>query len=168
MLLCDLVGPLALFYGLRAAGVGVWLSVLLGGLPPVAYAVYKLIVDRVIDGFALFIVSLLLLGAVVSLLTGDPRLLLAKDGWITGVAGLWFLLSLRFGEPFLLTAIRPFMVGDRAAVLDQAWAKPHVRSGLRFLTALWGVALILDAVLRVVLAYRCRSTRCRWRAPCST
>ncbi|MFC7184390.1 hypothetical protein ACFQMG_33045, partial [Kitasatospora paranensis] len=36
-----------------------------------------------------------------ALVGASPRFLLAKDGWLTGVAGLWFLISIRARRPLL-------------------------------------------------------------------
>lgn len=77
----------------------------------------------------------------------------AKDGWITGVIGLVFLATLR-GQPFIYRVLSSVARGDKRAELERNWqASPTFRHVMRRLTAVWGVGLLLDSVVRVVLAY---------------
>ncbi|GAA3432767.1 VC0807 family protein [Kutzneria kofuensis] len=149
----NLVAPLALFYGLRAAGVDQWLALVLGAIPPTVHAVYGVVVRRKIDALALFTLSILVLSVATSFVTGSPRFLLAKDGWMTAVAGLWILVTL-WRTPFLQQFVLSFTTGDahERAVIN--WRdSPTYRHVLRMATVMWGVGLVADAVVRVVLAY---------------
>lgn len=149
----NLVAPLALFYGLRAAGVDQWLALVLGAIPPTAHAVHGVIVRRKIDALALFTLSILGLSVVTSFVTGSPRFLLAKDGWMTAIAGVWILATL-WRTPFLQQFLLSFTSGETHERFVLSWRdSPTYRHVLRMATVMWGVGLLGDSVVRVVLAY---------------
>ena len=52
------------------------------------------------------------------LLFAGPRFLLAKDGLLTAVWGLWFLATIRFRRPTAFVMARPFMEGRHAFSAD--------------------------------------------------
>ncbi|MFG1958893.1 VC0807 family protein [Nonomuraea sp. NPDC049028] len=152
-LVLNVAAPLAIFYGLRAAGVGQWLALALGVVPPGVRAVWTVTKRRRVDGLAVFTLSILVLSVAVSFLTGSTRFLLAKDGWMTAVAGLWMLATLP-RTPFYHQAIRSFTTGATHERAEIAWRdSPAFRHMMRVATAIWGVGLVLDAGVRVVLAY---------------
>lgn len=107
----DLVVPLALFYGLRAAGVGIYLALLAGALASGITAVFVVATRRRLDGIAVFVVTTMLLSVGVSLLTGSTRFLLAKEGWLTAGTGVWFLGSLWARRPLAFQFSRPLLEG---------------------------------------------------------
>jgi len=149
----NLVAPLGIFYGLRAAGVDQWLALMLGGVPPTVHAVYTAIARRRLDGLALFTLTILLGSVATSFVVGSPRFLLAKDGWMTAVAGTWILITLR-GKPFLQQFVQSLTTGDAHERVEANWRdSPTFRHVMRIATAFWGVGLVLDAGVRVVLAY---------------
>ncbi|WP_067177260.1 VC0807 family protein [Microtetraspora niveoalba] len=152
-LIVNVAAPLAVFYGLRAAGADQWLALTLGVLPPGVRAMWTVATRRRIDALALFTVSILVLSVAVSFLAGSPRFLLAKDGWMTAVGGLWILATLP-RTPFYFQVIRSFTAGATRERAETAWRESTAfRHMLRVATAIWGVGLVLDAGVRVVLAY---------------
>lgn len=149
----NLVAPLAVFYGLRAAGVDQWLALVLGVIPPGIRAVQTIVTRRRIDPLAVFALGILVISVAVSFVAGGPRLLLAKDGWMTGVAGIGILATLLW-TPFYFHAIRSFTPSATRERAEAAWHEsPSFRHVMRVATAIWGVGLVLDAGVRVVLAY---------------
>lgn len=157
----NLAAPIALYYGLRAAGVGISLALIVGAVAPALGAVVKLIRRERLDFLGLYLMTMLLLGAGVALLTGSPRFLLAKDGWLTGVSGVWMLLSVRSQRPLTFLFARPLlegvtgkMAGSAGASWDTLWERvPRFRHIWRLATMIWGLALLVDAALRLVIAY---------------
>jgi hypothetical protein len=149
----NLVAPLALFYGLRAVGVDQWLALMLGGVPPTAHALYTAVARRRLDGLALFTLSILLGSVATSFVVGSPRFLLAKDGWMTAVAGSWLLITVA-RKPFLHQFLQSATTGEAHERFAACWRdSPAYRHAIRVATAMWGVGLVLDAGIRVVLAY---------------
>jgi intracellular septation protein A len=155
--LFDLAVPLALYYILRAFGVSEVMSLIISAVVPGISVAYQLVTQRRLDGFAILVGTMLLLSIGVSFITGSPRFLLAKDGWLTAVGGIWILVTLFVGKPFIYLAVRPLFEG-RMGPPDESWDDIWNRLGLfrrvwRVLTVIWGVGLLIDAVIRVVMAY---------------
>jgi hypothetical protein len=156
--LIDLVVPLLIFYGLRQAGVGVVGATLAGSVIPVVRTAYSLIKGAKVDWLAIFMISALAVGTVASLAMDSPRMLLAKDGVITALCGFWMLATLVAGKPLLLSMGRGIAEAKRGKGGGEIWARrwdsePRFRQGIRLITAVWGVGLVVDAVVRVVIAY---------------
>jgi hypothetical protein len=152
-LLINAVAPIAVFYGLRAAGVGQWPALMLGLVAPAGKAVHSMVTKRRIDMLAGIVMTALLLSVALSLLTGSSRTLLARDGWITAVAGIWILLTLP-RTPYYLYALRTFTGGTLREQINAAWHDtPAFRRVVHVGTMIWGFALLLDAASTVVLAY---------------
>ncbi|WP_143517437.1 VC0807 family protein [Pseudonocardia sp. MH-G8] len=147
------VAPIAVFYGLRAAGVDQWPALMLGLVAPAAKAVHSVVTKRRIDMLAGLVVTVLLLSVALSFLTGSPRTLLARDGWITAMAGIWILLTL-LRTPYYLSALQLFTSGSLREQINAAWRDtPAFRRVVRVGTMTWGFALLLDAATTVILAY---------------
>ncbi|MEJ3652989.1 VC0807 family protein [Actinomycetes bacterium KLBMP 9759] len=152
-LLVNAVAPMAIFYGLRAAGVDQWPALMLGLVAPAATTVHSVVTKRRIDMIAGLVITVLLVSVGLSFLTGSPRTLLARDGLVTAVAGAWILLTLR-RTPYYLYALRLFTGGTVRDRIDVAWRdEPTFRRVVRGGTMIWGSALLLDAASTVVLAY---------------
>ncbi|MGZ0149463.1 VC0807 family protein [Kribbella sp. WER1] len=156
--LVDLVVPLVIFYGLRRAGVGVVGATLAGSVIPVLRTVYSVVRGRKVDWMAVFVIVALGVGTVASLVMDSPRMLLAKDGVITALCGLWMLGTVALGKPLLLAVGRGIAEAKRGEGGGEVWAsrwesEPRFRHGIRLITTVWGVGLVADAVVRVVIAY---------------
>lgn len=154
MLGVDVALPLALFYGLRAAGVGAWWALLIGGLPAVIQLGVGLIRHGRVDRMSLFGLSLLVAGTLTGLLTADTRLLLARESLVTAVVGLWILGTVWAQRPVLFTATVRVMPPDAAADWHRSWdADARFRRTLIVMTVAFAAAFLIDAVARVVMAY---------------
>ncbi|MFH8985687.1 VC0807 family protein [Streptomyces varsoviensis] len=154
----ELALPLGSYYGLRAAGAGQWLSMAIGGLLLLPWIGYGIVRQRRVEAMAVFTLVLVVAGALLSLVTGSPRVLMIRDSWLTITIGLWVLGTLFTRRPFMMTASRGIViakVGEAGLVAWEArWDRePLFRHHLRLITAVWGGGFLLDAVLRVVLAY---------------
>ncbi|MEV5878288.1 VC0807 family protein [Streptomyces sp. NPDC052101] len=149
----NVVAPLAVFYGLRAAGVSLWWAVLASAVPLMGEALLTVVRERRVGMLGILVLSMVALGAAMSALTGSPRFMFAKDGWMTGIVGVVFLSTLR-GQPVIYRIVSSLAKGEKRAELEHNWqASPAFRHLMRLLTAVWGVGLLLDSVVRVVLAY---------------
>ncbi|MER6048600.1 VC0807 family protein [Streptomyces sp. NPDC001793] len=156
-LVWDVAAPVGLFYGLRALGASVFAAMLAGALLPLVATGAYWLRDRRLEGMAAFMAGVLLLGAVASLISGDTRFLLARDGWVTAVAGLCFLASVRARRPLAYLGARPLLEGrfrSDGTPWEILWERePRFRLIWRVSSAIWGIALLVDAVARVVMAY---------------
>ena len=155
-LLVDVAVPLALYYGLRAAGTSVYLALLVSTVLPAISALLPLLRGRRVNGLALYMTTMLLVSVGVSLLAGSPRFLLAKEGWLTALAGVWFLASLRARRPLAYLYSRPLLEGRFGWPRDweDRWEhSPRFRRMWRTSSVLWGIGTLGDSALRVVMAY---------------
>ncbi|MDR7302975.1 VC0807 family protein [Haloactinomyces albus] len=154
MMLLDTAAPLALFYGLRWAGVNQWLALILSGALPVVTISYRLITERRLGLLAVFTLTILAAGTAIGFVTGDPRLLLARESYLTGLVGVWIILTLWFSRPFILSATLPLLPEKTARSWEHDWEHdPTFRRVMRIMTIAWGTAFLLDAAARIVMAY---------------
>ncbi|KNB52575.1 VC0807 family protein [Streptomyces caatingaensis] len=156
-LVFELALPLGGFYGLQALGVGQWAALLVGSLLAVPWVVHGMIKRRRVEAMAVFTLVLMAVGALMTLVTGDARVLLIRDSWLFGLIGLWILGTLPTRRPFVLAlsqAVVTARVGEegRRTWLSQWDGDGVFRRRLRVLTAVWGLGFTLDAGVRVVLA----------------
>lgn len=157
----EVIVPMVLFYGLRAVGVSQWWALMAGILVAAPYAVWTVVRQRRVDLLALVTLSVLVLSVVLGLLSDDPRTLAIREGWtaaIGGLIGAWMLITVVVGRPAQLTLGRTIAEVKRGAEGAAAWAArwgtdARFRRGLRINTAAWGVVLLANAVVHVVLVY---------------
>ena len=157
----EVIVPMVLFYGLRAAGVSQWWALMAGVLVAAPYIGWTVARNRRVDLVALFTLSVLVLSVVLGLLSDDPRTLAIREGWtaaLGGLFGLWMLVTVVVGRPAQLTLGRTIAEVKRGSEGADAWVSrwdtdARFRRGLRINTAAWGAVLLAGAVLHIVLVY---------------
>ncbi|WP_328646637.1 hypothetical protein OHS58_47645 [Amycolatopsis sp. NBC_00348] len=157
----EVIVPMALFYGLRAAGVSQWWALMAGVLVAAPYVLWTIVRNRKVDLVALVTLSVLVLSVVLGLLSDDPRTLAIREGWtaaLGGVFGAWMLVTVFIGRPAQLTLGRTIAEVKRGAEGANAWAArwdtdARFRRGMRINTAAWGGVLLISAIAHVVLVY---------------
>lgn len=154
MMALDVVLPLALYYALRATGASPWAALLVGAVIPLLRVAVAAVTRRRLETPGVFTLSLLAMGSVVGLLTADPRLLMARESWLTAVVGLWILATMRAARPLVYTATITFMPDEAATAWQRAWqTSPSFRRAMRGMTLAFGIAFLTDAAARVAMAY---------------
>ncbi|MEU8634259.1 VC0807 family protein [Amycolatopsis sp. NPDC048633] len=157
----EVIVPMALFYGLRIAGVSQWWALMAGVLVAAPYVLWTIARNRKIDLIALVTLSVLVLSVVLGLLSDDPRTLAIREGWTAALGGLfgaWMLITVFVGRPAQLTLGRTIAEVKRGAEGADAWAArwdtdARFRRALRINTAAWGGVLVVSAVAHIVLVY---------------
>jgi hypothetical protein len=151
--------PTALYYLLRALGTSVYLALVVSTLLSAVPALYSLVRHRRVDGLSTYFTAMMLGGLGVAVLPGSTRFLLAREALMTGVTGVWFLVSVRARRPLAYSFTRPLLEGrfrwpDR---WDELWAaSPRFRRMWRVSSLVFGVGILTDAVARVLIAYTVR------------
>jgi hypothetical protein len=160
LLILDIGAPIGLYYGLHGAGVSNLVALGAGAVVPAVGVIVQLITRRRLDGVGGVVVVSVLATIILSLITDDARFLLAREGFITAMWGLWFLATLRARfarRPAAFALARPLMEGRRAfgtGSWDGLWdTDPAFRRIWRVSTVMWGVGLLVDAALRVLMSY---------------
>ena len=156
------VGSAALFglvalFGLAALGASDVVAATVAGMI-VAVPVIGAVVGRGrFDGFGLLVLAELVASVALTLLSDDPRFVLARPAIYTAVAGLYILGTCRWGRPLMLEVTKPMAAaGDpaRDAAFESAWTHDaRFRAIERATTASLGAVLIAEAILRVVVVY---------------
>jgi hypothetical protein len=153
----DIAAPIIVYYVLRSAGASYLIALSAAAVPPALSALYTLITRRQADSVALLMLTTIVAGLLTSLIAASPRFLLAKDGVFTGVWGIWFIASARTERPAAFIFARPFMEGMKwfaSRPWDVLWeTEPRFRTIWRVSSVIWGSGLLIDAAVRVVIAY---------------
>ncbi|MEU6995690.1 VC0807 family protein [Streptomyces sp. NPDC046465] len=157
-LVLDAVVPTASYYLLsKGFGFGTMAALGWSSVVPAGRTAWGLVKERRVNGLAALILTANVVGLLMSLIAGDPRLMLAKDSGITATVGIAVLLSVAAGRPLMTAALKPWVTkGD--AGRTAAWERLSAERGRfarleRMFSVVWGAALLGEALLRVVGAY---------------
>ena len=93
LMVFDIGAPLALYYVLRAAGLPPLTALALSAVPPAIGAAWQLAARRHADPVALLVLGTVALSLILAVVVHSPRFLLARDGLITALWGIWFLAT---------------------------------------------------------------------------
>ncbi|WP_369248294.1 VC0807 family protein [Streptomyces sp. R41] len=157
-LILDVAVPMGSYYLLKS-GFGMSTMAALGwsSVVPAVRTVWGVVKERTFNGLAALILFVNVVGLLLSLVAGDPRLMLAKDSGVSSVVGIGILVSVMLGKPMMTTALKPFITkGD--AVKTAAWERllsgsERFRKFERTFSLVWGVALFGECLVRIVGAY---------------
>ncbi|MFI6767075.1 VC0807 family protein [Streptomyces sp. NPDC050355] len=157
-LIVDAGIPVASFY-LLSDGFGLSTVAALGwsSVVPALRTAWGLVGGRGVNGLALLILIVNVVGLAMSAVAGDPRLMLAKDSAVSSVVGIAVLLSVRTKRPLMTAGLKPWVTkgseaGNAAWERLMAGSEAFRRAERRF-SAIWGTALLTECVLKVVGAY---------------
>jgi hypothetical protein len=151
-LLVDLALPTALFYGLRAGGLDQVAALLIAGAPPALRVGFVLARHRQIDTMGVLVLAAVLLTALSSLITGNPRTLLVRNAILGIPFGLWMLASLWASRP-LTYELAKSLLPARESAFEREWTEnPGIRRVWRRLTILWGCGLLIHAAASMAMA----------------
>jgi hypothetical protein len=156
-LLVDLVVPTVVYLILAQLGVPpVWALTLAGVATGVSTAVGT-IRRRRLDGVGILVIVEIATSVGLLFLTDDPRLVLLKPSLYTLMAAVFLLITCVVGRPMVYQAATPIATGGdplRLAAYRQAWVESaQFRFRERMMTAVFGGALLIEAVLRGVIIY---------------
>jgi hypothetical protein len=154
----DVAIPVGAYYLLRDGfGLSLWLSLALSSVIPASRTVAGLVAQRDLNLLALLILATNLAGIGVSVATGDPRLMIAKDSLVSSVIGLTILGSVVVRRPLMSAGLKPFMTrgsDERTAAWDRLAAGCARFRRLEVLfSVIWGLALLADCAARLIGAF---------------
>jgi len=161
-LIVDVAVPLGSYYLFKDAfGMSTFAALAWSSVVPALRTVWSLVRERRTNGLAGLILVVNVVSLVLSFVSGDPRLMLAKDGAVSSTIGIGILVSVALGRPMMTAGMKPFLIkGDQAK--EAAWqrlASGRAAASADFLrkertfSTVWGVALLAECVARVVGAY---------------
>ncbi|RUP05581.1 hypothetical protein BC936DRAFT_140504 [Jimgerdemannia flammicorona] len=158
--------PLALYSILKNYLAPIW-ALLISGTPSLLMIIYGLIARRQLNAISVIVLFTFVISAILAVIDGDPRLLLLRESAITSVIGVIFLASLipfRFGSyvsrPLFLRMqmealpVPPVTLADGTDMARPEWFWqnfPQYRRDMRLLSAVWGVGLLGEFVVKVIM-----------------
>ena len=140
---------------LRASGFGIYASLLIPAIVSALTGTLTFVRRRRLDGISVYMAAMMFGSLAVSLVSGSTRFLLAREAVLTGVTGIWFIASLCARRPLAYLFCRPLLEGRLRwpSGWDGIWDQPPLPAHVADLESMWGVAILADAALRVVMAY---------------
>jgi hypothetical protein len=166
-LLIDVAIPVGSYYLFRdGLGLSVWLSLALSTIGPAIRSVTGIMAARQLNLLAGLMLVVNAAAIAVSLTTGDPRLMIAKDSAVSSVIAIAILVSVAARRPLMSAGLRPFVTRGSAARED-AWDRLAARSA-RFrrleslFSVIWGMALLAECVARLIGAFTLPVTVMVW------
>lgn len=161
-LIVDVAVPVGSYYLFKDAfGMSTFAALAWSSAVPAGRTVWSVARERTVNGLAALILVVNAVSLLLGLLSGDPRLMLAKDSGVSSIIGVGILVSVALGRPMMTAGLKPFLVrGDSAR--EAAWRRladgTAEGSGAflraeRVFSVVWGVVLLAECVARVVGAY---------------
>ena len=126
---------------------------------PIIDNIYHIIKEKKIDIFASLIILGFIVGIISMLFSGSQKLLLIRQSYITAVIGILFLISMFFPKPMIYYLAKKFInsqdkyAKNNKSTLDEKCKNPHFRFSMKFLTFIWGICLVLEAVCNISLVF---------------
>lgn len=152
-LLADVALPVGGYYLLRSFGLSEPTALLSGTVAAGLRVLVVALRSRRITWFATLTLAVFGVGLALAFVGGDARFLLWKDSAATGAVGVVFLASVAAGRPLTLSAAQTWRPGQAAALTAAYRCEPAVRRAFRGSAIGWGVGLVVDATVRIAVAY---------------
>ncbi|KAI9272802.1 hypothetical protein BDA99DRAFT_499227 [Phascolomyces articulosus] len=164
----ELVLPIVLYYALRTQFSPI-ISLVVAGIPPALVVVVKGVRDHKVDMMGLLMLLGFVASVLLALVESDPKLYLLRESAMTSAMGIMLVVTL-FPLRWRHRILRPFMfyVARQIAVSGTVMLPPETvrlhwdwfwtnwlsfRAFFRGLTAIWGIGLLSEFLVRVVLIY---------------
>jgi hypothetical protein len=136
IVLFDLAGPLVAYWLLRSAGQGAVPALVLSGILPAFGVAVDYARRRRLDVIGVLVLAGIAVGAILGLVSGDPRLVLVEGSVPAAVFGLACLGSLWSARPLIFRFAHEFIGPDTDRGRDFAalWQYPGFRHTFRLFT----------------------------------
>ena len=151
----DIGAPLAAYSLLRSAGLTTVTALLLSGVFPAMRVAFGAIRHRRLDVVGVLVLAGIVVGTVVGLVSHSARLLLLEGSVPTAVFGVACLWSLRTRRPLMFSFALEFTGPgtDQGREMTRLWQYEGYRRVFRVISSVWGIGFLLEAALRIVIAY---------------
>lgn len=150
------VVPLAVFYTVRSQVHSDATALMIAGAPAAGWVLVQWLRQRRVDPIGLIVLFGFVVGVIASIaLGGNAFVLKVRDSAFTAVFGIACFASLTRRRPIMFFIGRALSAGndpDKVRAYDELYDMPTAPRTFAIITACWGVGLIVEAGLRVVLA----------------
>lgn len=130
------------------------IPLLIASIFPALGNIISIVRQRRLDYLGVTILLGLVVTIVVSLISGNQKFLLIRESFITLAYGLVCLGSLLLSKPLIFYIGRHFVTSNdpaKIASYNSLWQYPGFRSLNRLVTVVWGVALLCEFAIRIVM-----------------
>jgi uncharacterized membrane protein len=149
----DVIGPLVLYYSLRSAGMSTVGALILSGILPAFGIAIRVVRHRRLDAIGVLVLTGILAGTVLGLVSGSAHLVLLDGIVPTAVFGVVCLGSLWSKRPMIYRFALESMGADtqKGREFADKWQYSGFRHAFRVATAVWGLAFVAEAALQAVI-----------------
>jgi hypothetical protein len=143
-------------YNLLLGYFSSFVSLLIATLVPLLDNLYHIIKHRKADAFGLFMLTGFILSLLAFILGGSEKLILMRESLVTGILGLIFIGSLFYSKPLIYHFALRFSAKDdseQKGTFEKNWEISYFRFVIRLMTAVWGIALLSEAIIKIILVY---------------
>ncbi len=144
------------YFAAELFGASTYVSLLAGTVVSGLRMAWVAIRQRRLDPFALFLLVLFGASLILSFVSGDPRIILAKDSAQSCIAGLVLVVSCLIHRPLAYYAALRFSRSGDATQQEQFRATANtdtMRARWYRVSLVWGVTLLIDAIVRMAMAF---------------
>ncbi|EOD68010.1 VC0807 family protein [Amycolatopsis vancoresmycina] len=152
----EIAVPMAVYYGLHSLGASDFAALAASGVFPLARTLFQFAKDRTLNGLALVVLTTNVVGMLLTFVTGDARMMIAKDSLGSGITGLVILASAFTAAPIMTKTMRPFLTrgnAEREAAWERLSGTARFDAILRRCNVIWGIGFALESAARVVGAF---------------
>jgi hypothetical protein len=148
--------PLAVYYAVRGHLHSDATALMIAGCPAAGWVLVEWLRRRRADPIGLIVLFGFVAGVIASVaLGGNAFVLKVRDSAFTAMFGVACLVSLTWRRPILFFIGRALSAGsdpDKLRAYDEMFNMPTAPRTFAIITACWGLGLIIEAGLRIVLA----------------
>lgn len=149
----DIGGPLAAYQILRASGLSTVTALILSGVFPAAGVIIGIIQQRRVDAVGVLVLAGIVVGAILGLVSHNPKLVLDEGSVGTAVFGLLCLGSLVTSKPLMYRLAMQFIgpESQQGREFTNLWQYKEFRHVFQVVTVVWGAAYLIEAAVRIVI-----------------
>jgi hypothetical protein len=149
----DIAGPLLTYYLLRWAGWSQVTALVMSGVFPVAGIIIGIASRRRAGAVGVLVLAGIVVGAILALVSHNPKVVLDEASVGTGVFGLMCLGSLATPRPLMFRLSHEFIGPDspQGREFTALWQHAEFRRLFRVITIVWGVSFLAEAAARILI-----------------
>jgi hypothetical protein len=149
----DIGGPLLAYHLLQSNGFSTVSALILSGLFPAVGMIIGVIAHRRVDAVGVLVLAGIVVGAILGLVSHNPKLVLDEGSVSTGVFGLICLGSLATDKPMMYRFALEFIGPDteRGREFVDLRQYKEFRRAFVVITVVWGTAYLVEAAARVLI-----------------
>ena len=164
--LLDIVGPFVTYLVVDRLGAGGAWALLAGGAIAALTTGINTIRHRGLDRLGVLVLLEIAASLLLLLLARNPRALLIRPSFYTGIAAVYLLSSVFAGRPLSFDGAKPMAASggpERLAAYERAWQRSReFRWTHGMVTFGFAAALAADSLLRVIIVYKLPVERSIW------